>query len=88
MTKVTPPYIQENRLPGHPDTLREKANAYRSAAATETKPERRRAYLLIASECDQLADAIEKELGEAPNADERTMQQTQSRRAPKGRDEP
>lgn len=49
-----------NRLPDRPNSLRDKARAYRSAAATDSRPERRRAYKLMAAEYDNLANVIEK----------------------------
>ena len=77
-----------DHLPDQPNSLREKARGYRSAATTETKSGRRRAYILIASEYDQLADAIEKELGADPDAEGRIVHEVPSVRAPKGSVEP
>lgn len=53
-----------NRPPERPDSLRAEASAHRVAAAAETDPRRRRAYIFIASEYDSLADAIERELND------------------------
>jgi hypothetical protein len=60
MAKRSP--IEEGRL-SDPDVLRKKAEAYRLAATLETDPERRRACMVVASEYDVLADAIESAFG-------------------------
>jgi hypothetical protein len=55
-------------VPDRPEGLRAKAREYRAAAETEANPERRRAYMFIASEYDQLADALENEGAEDADA--------------------